>query len=176
MVQTPEFEVEALERSTGVLRWGGREIRCALGRGGVVEEISKREGDGATPIGRWPMRQVFYRPDRLAAPVTGIPVFPITQALGWGTDPDAPGYNQLVELPCPTSHEKLWREDRVYDLIVVLGYNDAPVVPGKGSAIFLHIARPDFSPTEGCIAVTREDLLDFLSAVMPGDELVVRLA
>ncbi|MDP3737378.1 MAG: L,D-transpeptidase family protein [Hyphomonadaceae bacterium] len=174
MAQTPEFEVEALERSIGVLRWGGREIRCALGRGGVVKEILKREGDGATPAGRWPMRQIFYRPDRLPAPLTGIPVAPITQALGWGDGPGQPGYNQLVQLPYPASHEKLWREDHVYDLIVVLGYNDDPVVSGKGSAIFLHVARPDLSPTEGCVAVAREDLLDLLKTVKPGDTLTVR--
>ncbi|MGH6910485.1 MAG: L,D-transpeptidase family protein, partial [Phenylobacterium sp.] len=103
MAQTPEFEVEALERSAGVLRWAEREIRCALGRGGVAEENLKREGDGATPIGRWPMRQVFYRPDRLPAPVTGIPVAPITQTLGWGDGPGQPGYNRLVQLPYPAS-------------------------------------------------------------------------
>lgn len=174
MAQTSEFEVEAIERSIGVLRWGGREIRCALGRSGVVQEKSKREGDGATPLGRWPMREAFYRADRLSPPVTGIPAAPITQALGWGDGPGHPGYNQLVQLPYPASHEKLWREDHVYDLIVVLGYNDDPVISGKGSAIFLHVARPDFSPTEGCVAVAREDLLDLLKSVKPGDELAIR--
>lgn len=176
MTGTPEFEVEALERSSGVLRWGGRKIRCALGRGGVVPQSSKREGDGGTPIGHWPMRRAFYRPDRLPPPVTGIPLAPITHTLGWGDGPEAEGYNRLVRLPYPASHEKLWREDHVYDLIVVLGYNDDPVVPGKGSAIFLHVAKPDFSPTEGCVAVTREDLIDLLTAVKPGAALVVRQA
>ena len=82
-------------------------------------------------------------------------------------------YNRLITLPFERSHEKLWREDSVYDLIVVLGYNDSPVVPGKGSAIFLHVARPDFSPTEGCVACEKYDLLDMLEAVRPGAELAI---
>jgi L,D-peptidoglycan transpeptidase YkuD (ErfK/YbiS/YcfS/YnhG family) len=168
-IRSPLFEAT----SDGRLRWDGRIMRCSLGRSGVVEEKNKREGDGATPLGRWPMRQVFWRPDRMTRPETGLAVSALTPALGWCDDPAHPLYNGLVELPFPASHEKLWREDHVYDLIIVLGYNDTPVVPGKGSAIFLHLARPDFSPTEGCVACQAADLLDLLKAAQPGDELAI---
>jgi L,D-peptidoglycan transpeptidase YkuD (ErfK/YbiS/YcfS/YnhG family) len=167
--RTPAFEAN----STGRLRWPGHDVHCSLGRSGVADARNKRESDGATPLGRWPMRQVFYRPDRIAAPTTALPVVALTPAMGWCDDPASPLYNQRVELPFPASHEKLWREDHVYDLIVELGYNDDPIVPGKGSAIFLHIARPGFSPTEGCVACRLEDLLDLLKHAKPGDDMAI---
>jgi L,D-peptidoglycan transpeptidase YkuD (ErfK/YbiS/YcfS/YnhG family) len=167
--RTPAFEAT----SDGRLLWAGREVRCSLGRGGVRDAVNKQEGDGATPLGHWPMRQVFYRPDRLPKPETGLPVVALSPDLAWCDDPAHSFYNRQVDLPFPASHEKLWREDHIYDLIVVLGYNDAPVVPGKGSAIFFHLARPDFSPTEGCVACAPEDLLDLLKAAKPGDELAI---
>lgn len=168
-IRTPAFEAT----SRGRLRWAGRDVRCALGRSGVVAAELKREGDGATPLGDWPMRQVFWRPDRLEKPVTQLPVIALRPEMGWCDDPAHPDYNRQVGLPFPASHEELWREDSVYDLIVVLGYNDAPAITGKGSAIFLHLARLDFSPTEGCVACERDDLLDLLSAANPGDALRV---
>jgi L,D-peptidoglycan transpeptidase YkuD (ErfK/YbiS/YcfS/YnhG family) len=152
-----------------------REARCTLGSGGVVAADLKREGDGATPLGVWPMRQVFWRPDRLAQPLTQLPVIALRPDMGWCDDPAHPDYNRQVALPFSAGHEKLWREDHVYDLIVVLGYNDDPVIPGRGSAIFLHLARPDFSPTEGCIACSQQDLLDLLGMARPGDALGVIL-
>lgn len=165
----PAFEAD----SSGRLRWTGHEVRCALGRGGVVDAELKREGDGATPLGAWPMRQVFYRPDRIPAPQTLLPTIPLNPAFGWCDDTQEALYNRLVVLPFPAAHEKLWREDGIYDLIVVLGYNDDPAIPGKGSAIFLHIARPDYSPTEGCVACARDDLLELLKTVQLGDALSI---
>jgi L,D-peptidoglycan transpeptidase YkuD (ErfK/YbiS/YcfS/YnhG family) len=170
-IRIPAFEAT----SRGKLRWPGHEARCALGRSGVVIAGSKREGDGATPMGDWPMRQVFWRPDRLEQPVTQLPVIALRPDMGWCDDPAHPDYNRQVVLPFPAPHEKLWREDGVYDLIVVLGYNDDPVIAGKGSAIFLHIAREDFSPTEGCVACSRDDLLALLRAAKPADVLRVLL-
>ena len=167
--RTPAFEAS----SDGQLRWAGREARCALGRGGVQSVENKQEGDGATPLGHWPMRKVFYRPDRLTRPQTGLPVVALAPHMGWCDDPAHSQYNRLVDLPFPASHEKLWRDDHVYDLIVALGYNDAPAAAGKGSAIFLHLARPDFSPTEGCVASSLPDLLDLLRGATPGDGLTV---
>jgi L,D-peptidoglycan transpeptidase YkuD (ErfK/YbiS/YcfS/YnhG family) len=155
------------------LRWAGHDVRCSLGRGGVTGAKNKREGDGATPLGRWPMRQVLYRADRLPKPRTGLPAVALSPRTGWCDDPAHRLYNRQVELPFPANHEKLWREDHIYDLILVLGYNDAPVIPGKGSAIFLHVARPDFSPTEGCVACGQQDLVDLLKAAGPGDELAI---
>jgi L,D-peptidoglycan transpeptidase YkuD (ErfK/YbiS/YcfS/YnhG family) len=167
--QTPAFEAN----SEGRLRWPGGDVRCSLGRSGVTDQQNKSESDGATPLGRWPMRQVFYRPDRIAAPATGLPVVALTPTMGWCDDPASPLYNRQIELPFPASHEKLWRDDHVYDLIVALGYNDDPVVPSKGSAIFLHVARLDFSPTEGCVACRLDDLLELLKTAKPGDELAI---
>ena len=144
----------------------GRNFICALGRTGVSAE--KREGDGATPLGRFTLSQAFYRPDREPAPQTGLPLRALGPEDGWCDDPDAGDYNLMVRLPCPHRHERLWREDHVYDLIVVVGYNDAPVIAGRGSAIFLHVARENHAPTEGCIAFAREDLLEILAALGPG--------
>src|ERR1700730_17585825 len=140
--------------------WGDRRFRCAIGRGGRRHD--KREGDGATPVGAWPMRRLLYRADRMALPRAGWPTSAIGATDGWCDAPLDAAYNQPVRLPYPASAETLWREDGVYDLIVPLGYNDAPVVPGGGSAIFLHVARADFAPTEGCVALALADLLTVL--------------
>ena len=147
----------------GILRWQGRRFACAVGAGGV--RTDKREGDGATPAGRFPLRRVLYRPDRLAPPRTVLPVAAIGPQDGWCDDPGHPLYNRPLRLPHEARHEALWRADHVYDLIVVLGHNDAPVVPGAGSAVFLHVARPDYAPTAGCVAVALGDLLTILAAV-----------
>jgi len=160
-------------QSTGILRWPGGQARCALGRSGVTLAHLKREGDGASPIGLWPMRQVFWRPDRLPRPETALPAEALHPQAGWCDDPASPLYNRPVQLPFAHSHEKLWREDHVYDLIVVLGYNDAPIAPGKGSAIFLHVAREDYAPTEGCVACALPDLLALLRAAKVGDVLEI---
>jgi len=152
----------------------GHKVRCALGRGGVVPAALKREGDGSSPAGAWPLRRVLYRPDRGPPPTTGLPIQPIEPGDGWCDDPADPNYNRPVQLPYPASAEHLWREDGVYDLVVVLGHNDDPVAPGKGSAIFLHLARPDFEPTEGCVALARSDLETLLALARPGDALEIR--
>lgn len=140
-----------------ILEWRGRRVRCALGRSGVIAD--KREGDGATPEGIFPLRRVMYRPDRLDRPPTGLPVRPLTPTDAWCDDPDDPSYNCLVRQPFAARHETLWREDAVYDIIVELGYNDNPISKGLGSAVFLHVARPGCPPTEGCIALELGDLL-----------------
>lgn len=163
-----------IAESTGRLRWGDNAVRCALGRTGVTPAEAKREGDGASPIGVWPLRQVFWRPDRIAAPATGLPSVELIPQAGWCDDPADPFYNRPILLPYAASHEKLWREDHLYDLIVELGYNDAPVIPGKGSAIFLHVAREDYAPTEGCIACALPDVLALLAAAKPGDAIEIR--
>ena len=155
----------------GFAMWDGRRMRCALGRGGVTG--AKREGDRATPAGRWPLRRVLYRADRIAAPATALPVAPIAPSDGWCDDPVHPDYNRAVALPHPARCEHLWRSDRVYDVIVVLGYNDEPVRTGLGSAIFLHVARRGFAPTEGCVALAHADLLAVLAGAQPGDAVAV---
>jgi L,D-peptidoglycan transpeptidase YkuD (ErfK/YbiS/YcfS/YnhG family) len=140
--------------------WAGSRFRCAIGRGGRRRD--KREGDGATPVGSWPMRRLLYRADRLSLPRTALAVSAIGATDGWCDAPLDARYNRPVQLPYPASAETLWREDAAYDLIVPLGYNDAPVIAGAGSAIFLHVARADFRPTEGCVALALADLLTVL--------------
>ena len=160
--------------SRGRFSAGTQEMRCAIGRSGMVAAVDKREGDGASPVGLWPIRYVLYRPDKGAAPATALPVRPIAPDDGWCDAPDDPAYNRPVKRPYPASHEALWREDGLYDLIVVLGHNDDPPAPGLGSAIFLHLAKPDYAPTEGCIALARPDLEAVLAMAQPGDALEIR--
>ncbi len=150
----------------GTARWGGRRLRVALGRAGIVRD--KRAGDGGTPQGRWPMREVLFRAARLGEIVTALPTRELAPEDGWCDDPADPNYNRPVALPYKAHCEELWLEDHVYDVIVPLGYNDDPVVPGRGSAIFLHVARPDYSPTAGCVALALRDLLALLRELRPG--------
>jgi L,D-peptidoglycan transpeptidase YkuD (ErfK/YbiS/YcfS/YnhG family) len=140
----------------GRLMLGGRTLRVALGRHGVRPD--KQEGDGATPAGLLPLRRVLYRADRVRPPDCAVPVEPIAPNDGWCDDPADADYNRLVRLPHDGRCEELWRADGLYDLVGVLGWNDAPVVRGRGSAIFLHVARADYAPTEGCIALAPDDL------------------
>ncbi len=145
----------------GTLEWNGERYPCALGPAGVVAH--KREGDGATPVGGFALRRVLYRPDRGEAPATVLAIAATRPDDGWCDDPADAAYNTQVRLPCAASHERLWRDDDIYDIVVILGHNDAPVRPGMGSAIFLHLAREDFSPTQGCVAVRREVLAKILA-------------
>ncbi len=143
------------------LVFGGQRYRASIGRSGI--SASKQEGDGATPSGLLPLRSVLYRPDRLAVPAALVPVSPLRRQDGWCDDPAAAEYNTKICLPHPARHEGLWRDDAVYDIVGILGWNDRPVVSGRGSAIFLHVARPDYSATEGCLSLAREDLLAVLA-------------
>lgn len=158
----------------GWLDFGGAKVRCALGPAGVVPAADKREGDGASPAGVWPIRRVLFRPDRGPPPATALPVAAIAEDDGWCDAPEDPAYNQPVKLPYPASAERMWRDDHLYDLVVVLGHNDDPPVAGLGSAIFLHLAKPDYAPTHGCVAVARADLEALLRAAQPGDAVEIR--
>ena len=155
--------VTSLNAHHGALKAGKARYPCALGPAGIQKH--KREGDGATPAGQFPIRALWYRADRLSRPRTLLPLFEIRRESGWCDAPMDPHYNRPVELPHPASAEALWRDDDVYDLVVILGHNDNPVVPHGGSAIFLHIASPGFGPTEGCVAIDRDALLDIVGAL-----------
>ncbi|MBF0562030.1 MAG: L,D-transpeptidase family protein [Alphaproteobacteria bacterium] len=145
----------------GFLSWPEERLCCAIGRGGI--NLDKREGDGVTPVGCFPLRQVLFRLDRIPAPLTCLPMRALEPPDGWCDDVRDPAYNRAVTLPYPARCESLWRDDGLYDVIVVLGHNDDPVVPGAGSAIFLHVARPDYGPTEGCVALAMPDLLRLIA-------------
>jgi L,D-peptidoglycan transpeptidase YkuD (ErfK/YbiS/YcfS/YnhG family) len=154
-----------------VLQLGPLRFPCALGRGGC--RARKREGDGATPIGRWVMRCVLYRADRGGRPCTLLPSVAIPADAGWCDAASDRNYNRPVRHPYPARAEHLWRQDGLYDVLVVLGYNDRPRVRGLGSAIFLHVAKGAGAPTEGCIAVARSNLLRLLARLAPGARLRV---
>ncbi len=148
--------------SGGFIRLGGAQWRCCLGRSGGQRH--KPAGDEPTPAGRRPLRRGLLRADRGAAPRTAVPIEPIGRADGWCDDPADPAYNRPVQTPYAGRHEALWRSDGLYDLVGVLGWNDAPVRRGAGSAIFLHVARPDYAATAGCIALALPDLRAILAA------------
>ena len=155
----------------GRLEAGALVIPCALGRSGVRR--AKREGDGASPVGRFRILQAFYRADRGLRPRTGLPLRPIRRHDGWSDDVRDHRYNRLVPLPCPTSHERMWRDDRLYDVVLDIACNRGPIVKGRGSAIFLHLARPGFLPTEGCIAVDKRMIRRLLERIGPNTRIEI---
>jgi L,D-peptidoglycan transpeptidase YkuD (ErfK/YbiS/YcfS/YnhG family) len=136
-------------------------MRAAFGRGGIRQD--KSEGDGATPTGDLPLRRVLFRADRMRPPPCRVPREPIAPDDGWCDDPAHPDYNRMVRLPHAGRVEELWRQDGLYDIIGVLGWNDRPVQRGRGSAIFLHVATADLAPTEGCIALPIAELRALLA-------------
>jgi L,D-peptidoglycan transpeptidase YkuD (ErfK/YbiS/YcfS/YnhG family) len=160
----------------GFLDLGTRKVRCALGKAGVKPAVDKREGDLASPLGIWPIRRVLYRPDKGPAPSTALPAASISPDDGWCDAPGDPDYNRPVKLPHPSSFERMWRDDDLYDLVVVLGHNDDPPESPMGSCIFVHVARPGYLPTEGCVALAREDLETLLAAAQPGDAVEIKAA
>lgn len=153
-------------RSISHVHCGPRRWRCALGRSGRVS--LKREGDGGTPRGRWRLLRVFYRPDRIARPMTALPCSALRARDAWCDAPRDRNYNRQVTAPYPASTERMWRDDALYDLVVVMDYNIWPRRRGFGSAIFMHVARAGLGATEGCIALRRRDLLALLAIARPG--------
>ena len=147
------------------VEWQGQRLQCAMGRSGI--KADKREGDGATPTGCFQLEKVYYRSDRLAKPVTCLPVIAIQADDGWCDDAKDVFYNQPIKLPYAASHEQLWREDSLYDLLIVTSHNQNPVIPDMGSAIFIHLARLDdkghYGTTEGCLALSLPNLQLILS-------------
>ena len=146
-----------------VLDCGTKQFSCLIGKNGLIAAQQKKEGDEATPIGQWQLRCLYYRPDRIdrnQLPARlPFPVRALRPDDGWCDDASSGLYNYPVRLPFAKSHETLWRKDGLYDLILPLGYNDAPPEAGKGSAIFLHCADDDTTATKGCLALRHADLL-----------------
>ncbi len=169
----PDIHVRGLRAASprGLVLLGHASLGAAVGRSG--RRAIKREGDGATPIGRWMLRHVLYRADRIPRPCTGLPLRAIRPDDGWCDAPCDPLYNRPVRHPYGASAERLWRDDGLYDVIAVLSHNERPRVRGGGSAIFLHVARPGLAPTEGCIAVPRAALIRLLGRLRRGAALVV---
>jgi L,D-peptidoglycan transpeptidase YkuD (ErfK/YbiS/YcfS/YnhG family) len=154
------------DRRRGLLIAAGLSIPCALGHAGIVRQ--KREGDGGTPSGRLAILAAFYRADRIPRPATALPAIPLRPDIGWCDDPTDRRYNRAVRLPFKASHERLWRADHLYDVVVILDYNLVHPKRDAGSAIFLHLASPGFFPTEGCVAVSLPAMRRLLARSGPG--------
>lgn len=140
-----------------------RPMKAIIGKAGLIANAAKREGDMATPIGRWALRHVYYRKDLLGHLVCALPTSEITPLCGWCDDSTHQNYNCHVDLPFSASHELMWRDDGAYDLVIMLGFNDAPSVAGRGSAIFLHCIASGRTHTAGCVALTRIDLINLIN-------------
>lgn len=151
--------------------------RCSIGRNGITND--KHEGDGKTPMGEFALRRLFYRADKISKSQlhTQLPIQAIKPTDGWCDDPKNKQYNTLVDLrkfDLAVSHEDMYRKDDIYDIVIEVGYNDDPIAPGKGSAIFIHVARPNYTGTAGCIAFSQKDLLEILSKLNTNSKLIVR--
>jgi L,D-peptidoglycan transpeptidase YkuD (ErfK/YbiS/YcfS/YnhG family) len=158
-------------RTQGWLVAGGKTLRVALGRGGV--RADKREGDGGTPAGRFHPVRLWWRADRLPPPRTLLPLRRIRSEDAWCEDPGDRRYNQAFRRSANEPGDRLRRDDSLYDLMIELDHNTRPRVAGRGSAVFVHVARPGLAPTQGCIALTRKDLLRLLPALSPKTRIVV---
>lgn len=156
----------------GVVIAGGRAIRCALGRSGIAGV--KREGDGATPAGRHRLGRAWWRPDRGLAPGGGLPRRRMRPIDGWCEAPGDANYNRPVRLPYRAARESMWRDDRLYDLLVEIDWNVRPRIKGRGSAIFLHVARPGFEPTAGCVALEVAEFRRLVARLGPATRMVIR--
>ncbi len=159
------------DRRKGWLQAGNLRFPCALGRSGTTH--AKREGDGGTPVGLMRFGCLYWRADRLRKPRSNLHSNRLLEQAGWCDDPRHRRYNRPVTLPFPASHEQLWREDGLYDLIIELSWNMRPAIKGRGSAIFMHVARPGYLPTEGCVALRRDHLLRLLPLIGPKSRLQI---
>lgn len=158
-------------RQRGLIFFGSHFFQCALGLAGPVAR--KLEGDGATPVGRWKLQKVYYRADRISRPITSLPVRAMRREDGWCDAPADRNYNRLVTMPYTASAENIWRDDYIYDLVVTLNHNTVPRVRGGGSAIFIHLARDGYTPTQGCIALKIHGLRMLLKTSEPGSEIII---
>ena len=159
------------DRHRGHLRCAALTLQCALGRTGAA--YLKREGDGATPAGRMRLLSLIVRPDRGPPPRAAALSRPMRRNDGWCEDKTSGRYNCPVRLPSKVAHESMWRDDELYDIVGVLDWNLTPRIRGGGSAIFLHLARPGYRPTAGCIALSRRDLRLLLAAAGAKAEFIV---
>jgi L,D-peptidoglycan transpeptidase YkuD (ErfK/YbiS/YcfS/YnhG family) len=150
-------------KKSGYLKYKNFKFRCAFGKNGIKKKI--KEGDNITPIGIFKIIKVYYRQDKIKNLKISIKKIKIKKNMGWCDDPKSNFYNQEIKLPHKFSYEMLHRNDRIYDLLAVLNYNTNPVVKNKGSAIFIHIAKKNYKPTAGCVALKKNDLIKLLQTM-----------
>ena len=148
-----------------------RQLQCAIGLNGLTD--NKQEGDLSTPIGTFHFDKIYYRADRLGKKKFIIDSSILSKNDGWCDDQKSDLYNQYIQFPFQESAEHLYRDDHIYDIICVLNYNTSPVILGRGSAIFLHIAKPGFTGTEGCIAIEKEPLIEIATNLTYDSTIIV---
>ena len=159
------------QRTRGWLLAGPLALPVALGRGGI--RANKREGDGGTPRGTFRLRRLWWRADRMTRPMTQLPVRRIRADDGWCEDPRDRHYNQPIRLKPDHPGDRLKRADRLYDLIIELDHNTRPRIAGRGSAVFIHVARPGFAPTAGCVALKADALRRLIARIGPRTRIVI---
>jgi L,D-peptidoglycan transpeptidase YkuD (ErfK/YbiS/YcfS/YnhG family) len=147
-------------KKSGYLQYKNLKFRCALGKAGIKKK--EKEGDNVTPKGIFKIISIYYRPDRIKNIITTVKKIKIKKNIGWCDDPNSHFYNQQISLPNKFGHEKLYRNDSLYDLILVLNYNVNPIIKNKGSAIFIHIAKKNYKKTKGCIALKKKHLIELV--------------
>jgi|TARA_B100000780_G_C21115869_1_gene451431 L,D-peptidoglycan transpeptidase YkuD (ErfK/YbiS/YcfS/YnhG family) len=145
------------------LYFNNYKVKCALGKRGIT--YKKIEGDNKTPAGTYKFRTIFYRKDRVPKIKSNIKKIVIKKNMGWCDDPDSKFYNKLIKFPFNNRAEKLWLDKNIYDIIIIIDYNMTPIVKNKGSAIFLHISTKRYTPTRGCIAVSKKDMHFIISKI-----------
>ena len=156
---------------SGYLKYKNLKFKCALGKSGIGKK--KIEGDNITPKGTFKIIKIYYRKDKITKINSAFKLIEIKKNMGWCDDPKSKKYNQLIKLPSKYRHEKLFRNDRIYDLILVLDYNMNPIIKNKGSAIFIHIAKNNYCKTKGCIALKREDLIEIVSKIKRETKIII---
>jgi L,D-peptidoglycan transpeptidase YkuD (ErfK/YbiS/YcfS/YnhG family) len=158
-------------KETGYLQYKNLKFRCALGKAGIKKK--EKEGDNVTPKGIFKITSMYYRPDRIKNIITAIKKIKIKKNIGWCDDPDSHFYNQQISLPTKFNHEKLYRNDNLYDLVLVLNYNTNPIIKNKGSAIFIHIAKKNYKKTKGCIALKKKHLIELISKIKKNTQIKI---
>jgi L,D-peptidoglycan transpeptidase YkuD (ErfK/YbiS/YcfS/YnhG family) len=156
-------------KKTGYLKYKNFKFRCAIGRSGIKKK--KLEGDGITPKGTYKIIKIYYRPDKIKNLKTVIKKIKIKRNMGWCDDPGSNLYNKQIRTPSDLHHEKLYRNDNLYDVLLVLNYNLNPIKKNKGSGIFLHVANSSYGKTEGCIALKKKDLIKLVSNIKKNEEI-----
>ena len=156
---------------SGYLKYKDFKFKCALGKAGVGKK--KIEGDNITPKGTFEIVKIYYRSDRIKKICSKIKLFKINKKMGWCNDPISKKYNQLIKLPSKYTHEKLYRPDNVYDLVVVLNYNRTPIIKNKGSAIFIHVAKKNYKKTEGCVALKKKHLVKLIKNIKNKTKIII---
>ena len=156
---------------SGYLKYNDIKFKCALGKSGIRKK--RTEGDNITPKGTFKIIKIYYRKDRIKKINSVFKIIEIKKDMGWCDDPESKKYNQLIKLPSKYRHEKLFRNDRIYDLMIVLNYNMSPVIKNKGSAIFIHIAKNNYNKTKGCIALKKKDLIEIVSKIKRNTKVII---